>query len=1096
MTTTATIWLEEFVTNLITADAQSAPRVVSLANGNFLVVWVDDNQTAADGFGTDIVGVIFDPLGNPISDSLYLNFPFGFSREEDQVDIAATPDGGFVAVYRFPSGDDTDILFGRYDETGTRTAQDFIVSDSSDAVVYTNPSVAVADDGSFFVTYEYTNGAVNDIRGVKVSAADVVGTEQILRADGFSNGANLEDTEDPHTVLLTNGNFATVYSENDNNGGSNERTIEVRISNADGTNLSLINNVTAPDALPDSDPRIAALPDGRFVVMWREGGNHNGRIFNNDGSQSVAEFTISNNSGLDFDGAEIIGLEDSSFAVALIDETQGRLFIIRYNDNTPDGGSRIVSTDAAGTGGNITNLSMDLTGDGRILLSWENGEIYTEILDPRDAGAFSAEVDDGATTDRQGQSTTITGTTSADTIYGLDGNDTLIGNGGDDILVGGTGEDMLDGGGDIDMVSYAGSSGGVTVDLESNSVSGGDAAGDTIVNFENVSGSDHNDILTGSDISNELFGGAGDDLLRGGDGGDLLDGGADFDTVSYTGSNLPVFVRLFNQTAFGGHANDDTLVSIEGVIGSSKNDDIIGSNIANILDGGDGDDIIMGFNGADTIHGGNGNDLIIGGAGGDNLDGSTDIDTLSYAGSTLGVFVRLFNNSVFGGDANGDTIANFENVIGSSNNDDIIGSNQANMLDGGDGDDTINGFVGDDIIIGGAGGDNLDGGDGIDTLSYAGSASSLGVFVRLFNNSVFGGDANGDTIANFENATGSSNNDDLIGSVGANILDGGAGADTINGFVGDDTIIGGAGDDLIIGGAGADNLDGGADIDTVSYAGSLLGVFVRLFNNSVFGGDANGDTIVNFENAIGSSNNDDIIGSNQANMLDGGDGDDTINGFVGDDIIIGGAGNDLVIGGAGGDNLDGGADIDTVSYAGSTLGVFVRLFNNSVFGGDANGDTIVNFENATGSSNNDDLIGSNQANTLDGGAGADKLNGFVGDDILIGGAGDDLFVFTGISGSDTITDFTAGAGSEDKIDLQDSVFTDLNDVLVNTVDDGLGNTVISKSGVSISLNGVTKAQLHEDDFVFATGMSIPVGVSMPDHLPILDMDMIHDGWLM
>ncbi|WP_430417043.1 peptidoglycan DD-metalloendopeptidase family protein [Parasphingorhabdus sp.] len=468
--------------------------------------------------------------------------------------------------------------------------------------------------------------------------------------------------------------------------------------------------------------------------------------------------------------------------------------------------------------------------------------------------------------------------------------------------------------------------------------------------------------------------------------------------------------------------------------------------------------VITGNKLTNWLQGLEGNDQINGGAGGDVMDGGDGTDTLSYEGSSLGVFVRLFNNSVFGGDANGDTIVNFENVIGSSNNDDIIGSNQANMLDGGAGNDTINGFVGDDLIIGGAGGDNLDGGDGIDTVSYAESASSLGVFARLFNNSVFGGDANGDTIANFENVIGSSNNDDIIGSNQANMLDGGDGDDTINGFVGDD---------IIIGGAGGDNLDGGDGIDTLSYAGSAssLGVFVRLFNNSVFGGDANGDTIANFENATGSSNNDDLIGSLGANTLDGGAGNDKLNGYIGDDILIGGAGNDLVIGGAGGDNLDGGADIDTVSYAGSTLGVFVRLFNNSVFGGDANGDTIVNFENATGSSNNDDLIGSNQANTLDGGAGADKLNGFVGDDILIGGAGDDLFVFTGTSGSDTITDFTAGAGSEDKIDLQDSVFTDLNDVLANTNDDGLGNTVISKSGVSITLNGVTKNQLDDSDFV-------------------------------
>ncbi|WP_430417041.1 beta strand repeat-containing protein [Parasphingorhabdus sp.] len=636
-----------------------------------------------------------------------------------------------------------------------------------------------------------------------------------------------------------------------------------------------------------------------------------------------------------------------------------------------------------------------------------------------------------------------TGSDRDDDLYGNDGVNVLKGGKGNDFLSGGFGADILDGGdGNLDTASYFNSASGVNINLVTGIGRGGKAEGDTLLDIEIVLGSKHNDILIGDAKNNILTGFEGNDFIIGGAGADELDGREGTDTLGYAGSPLGVFVRLFNQTAFGGDANGDVIANFENVTGSSHNDDLIGSNQANTLDGGAG---------ADKINGFFGDDLIIGGTGPDNLDGGIGIDTLSYAGSSLGVFVRLFNNSVFGGDANGDVIVSFENAIGSSNNDDLIGSVGANTLDGGAGNDKLNGYLGNDLIIGGAGADHLDGGADIDTVSYVGSTA--GVFVRLFNNSVFGGDANGDVIANFENATGSSFNDDLIGSNQTNMLDGGAGNDKINGFVGND---------LIIGGAGADNLDGGADIDTVSYAGSTAGVFVRLFNNSVFGGDANGDVIANFENATGSSFNDDLIGSNQANMLDGGAGNDKLNGFVG---------NDILIGGAGGDQLDGGTGIDTLNYVGSSAGVFVRLFNNSVFGGDANGDTIVNFENATGSSQNDDLIGSAGANTLDGGAGNDKLNGFNGDDLLIGGTGNDLFVFTGTSGSDTIDDFVAGAGSEDKIDLQNSVFTDYADVLANTNDDGLGNTVIAKSGVEIKLNGIVKAQLDEDDFIFAAAAS-------------------------
>jgi len=303
-------------------------------------------------------------------------------------------------------------------------------------------------------------------------------------------------------------------------------------------------------------------------------------------------------------------------------------------------------------------------------------------------------------------------------------------------------------------------------------------------------------------------------------------------------------------------------------------------------------------------------------------------------------------------------------------------------------------------------------------------------------------------ISGFENAIGSSNNDDLMGSYGDNILTGGAGADLIQGLAGNDTLIGGT---------GGDTLNGGDGVDTVSYAGSGAGVYVRLFNNTAFGGDAAGDLISNIENASGSSFNDDLMGSY---------GDNSLSGGVGNDQIRGLAGSDTLLGGMGGDTLDGGDGIDTVSYVGSSLGVYVRLFNNTAFGGDANGDSISNVENATGSSNNDDLMGSNGANTLNGGAGADVLQGLGGADLLIGGAGADRFVFSGASGSDTIGDFAAGAGAGDVIQLTGSVFTDYADVLAHTNDDGFGNTVAGKSGVQITLTGVLESQLAADDFVF------------------------------
>ena len=120
-----------------------------------------------------------------------------------------------------------------------------------------------------------------------------------------------------------------------------------------------------------------------------------------------------------------------------------------------------------------------------------------------------------------------------------------------------------------------------------------------------------------------------------------------------------------------------------------------------MLDGSGGDDTIQGMGGADTLDGGSGN------------------DTLSYAASTAGVTVSLAVASQDGivqqkgGDAEGDTLLNFDHVVGSAKND---------VLTGEDNDDAINradGGAGDDLINVGLAGDQFFGGTGIDTLSFA-----------------------------------------------------------------------------------------------------------------------------------------------------------------------------------------------------------------------------------------------------------------------------------------------------------------------------------------------------------------------------------------
>lgn len=103
-----------------------------------------------------------------------------------------------------------------------------------------------------------------------------------------------------------------------------------------------------------------------------------------------------------------------------------------------------------------------------------------------------------------------------------------------------------------------------------------------------------------------------------------------------------------------------------------------------------------------------------------------------------------------------DTLANFENVIGSKKDDVLIGDDEDNVLDGNKGDDAIFGGGGDDTQIGGKGDDSHDGGAGEDTAVFSGNSEDYDI---VFNDGVVtvtdlrGGSPDGtDTLYNMEKA--------------------------------------------------------------------------------------------------------------------------------------------------------------------------------------------------------------------------------------------------------------------------------------------------------------------------------------------------------
>ncbi|WP_428514655.1 CAP domain-containing protein [Roseovarius sp.] len=179
----------------------------------------------------------------------------------------------------------------------------------------------------------------------------------------------------------------------------------------------------------------------------------------------------------------------------------------------------------------------------------------------------------------------------------------------------------------------------------------------------------------------------------------------------------------------------------------APDEDLVGNNSDNRLEGGVGNDTLIGLGGDDTLRGE---------SGADEIDAGDGADTV-YA---------------HGGD---------DDVNGGMGNDMLDAGKDADMVKGGVGNDTLIGASGNDTLSGGSGDDSLDGGSGKDRLR-GGSGDDM----------IYGGRG--------------SAKDTLLGGAGNDLLDGGNGKDKLFGEAGNDVLLGGGGEDVFVFTSGHDDV--------------------------------------------------------------------------------------------------------------------------------------------------------------------------------------------------------------------------------------------------------------------------------------------------
>ena len=583
---------------------------------------------------------------------------------------------------------------------------------------------------------------------------------------------------------------------------------------------------------------------------------------------------------------------------------------------------------------------------------------------------------------------------------------------------------------------------------------------------------DGDDTIYGDFNANTLYGGAGNDTLYGRNGNDDLTGG------------------LGNDYLEGGYGND----TYHFAVGDGQ--DTIFDNGSNSTS--EMDNLVFGIDinpsGVTVTQVNSGHDLLLA------INGTTNSVTLSrqldsnYGGVDQVVFAdgTTWDRATLVGLSSGATAG-----------DDIIhGGTSADIIAGLDGNDSLYGGAGDDRFFGGTGNDHLYGENGNDYLQGdTGNDYLEGGYGNDTYNFALGDGQ--DTI--FDNGSSSTSEVDTL-VLGTDIDPSNITVTQVN-----------SGHDLLLTIAGTTNsvtLKGEQDsnyggVDQVVFADGTTWDRGYLFDASVASmATAGNDTIYGDFNAntiYGGAGNDALYGGNGNDDLTGGTGNDYLQGSYGNDTYHFGLGDgqdtifdngsnslsevDMLVLGAGISPNDvtltqtNGARDVLLSIASSTDTVTLQYQLTSNYGGV---DQIA-FDDGTswsrtdiaqkawivGTSGDDTLTGTATNESFDGQAGNDTINGGGGNDVLVGGAGNDAltggsgndtFVFKAGFGHDVITDFVAGAGTDDAIEFQNNIFADFDAVLAAASASGSDTVITVDADNSITLQNVALASLHQDDF--------------------------------
>ena len=438
--------------------SQRSPAVSGLGDGGIYVTWLIERS---DGH-YDATGKILDQNG--LERAFMEPTPFGSTAFADEVDAARIGAGVSTATVWIAGDEIRGRIFAQNGAAGPE-----ISVNQSTVGIQEQPAVAATSGGLVAFVWVHPSGDA----GIKARIFD---TNSVAQTDEFDVGTDTLPKTQPAVAWLNNSHFVVTWEDdNDEAGGSTGSSIRARIFNQDGAPLTGVFLVNSTMAEVQLTPAITALPNGGFVISWEDysqvgADNSSGAIrlqaFDGAGGKIGGEIVVNTTT---------TGQQLETSIAALPD---GRV-VVTWRENFPDDLIRMQIVDprdgiVTGTGAGETLYGHDLVNDeisgfsGDDLLIGLNGDdgLYGGEGADRLRGGFGADyLDGGGGTDTADYSDSTAavvvnlttgistgGFANGDTYVDVEGvtgsnfADTLTGDGLANVLNGGAGADTMNGG--------------------------------------------------------------------------------------------------------------------------------------------------------------------------------------------------------------------------------------------------------------------------------------------------------------------------------------------------------------------------------------------------------------------------------------------------------------------------------------------------------------------------------------------------------------------------------------------------------------------------------------------------------------------------